>query len=65
MTGDAPKAHLVIVDDDTILRPVLAGNLRAEGYLVHDFSSPAAAFEALTDKSGSSDLSNPDLLILD
>jgi len=62
---DAAKAHLVIVDDDTILRPVLAENLRAEGYQVHDFSSPTTAFGALTDKSDASALENPDLLILD
>jgi two-component system response regulator ChvI len=57
------KAHLVIVDDDDMLRPVLVGNLRDAGYLVHDFPSPVAALTALTE--GSSDSAKPDLLILD
>jgi two-component system response regulator ChvI len=54
------SARIALVDDDDMLRPVLAGNLRAEGYEVRDFAAAAAAFAALS--NGDPDC---DLLILD
>lgn len=58
--ADGAKTHLVVVDDDDMLRPVLSGNLRAEGYRVSDFAKPADALAALTGGGLA-----PDLLILD
>lgn len=61
--SDANKAHLIIVDDDAVLRPVLADNLRDAGYRVDDFPSPTAALSALAGPGGA--VAHPDLLILD
>jgi len=57
MTGKAPN-RLVLVDDDELLREVLAGNLAQAGYEVQVFSDPLLALEAIP-------ASQADLLILD
>lgn len=59
MTGPA-KANLVLVDDDDLLRSVLAGNLADAGYEVHDFGDPLDALAFLDERPGAADL-----LILD
>jgi two-component system response regulator ChvI len=53
------KARLVLVDDDELLRPVLAGNLEDAGFSVRVFADPAIALDQLPDGSPA------DLLILD
>lgn len=57
---EAPKAHLVLVDDDDMLRAVLAGNLADVGYAVQQFGDPTEAL-AFLESAGST----TDLLILD
>jgi two-component system response regulator ChvI len=59
MTAPA-KAHLVLVDDDNILRDILAGNLADAGYEVRQFGDPREALASLEGDSG-----GVDLLILD
>jgi two-component system response regulator ChvI len=54
------KARLVLVDDDDMLRMVLAGNLSEAGYAVRDFAEPSAALECLINGKDPADL-----LILD
>jgi two-component system response regulator ChvI len=56
----APKAHLIVVDDDDLLRSVLGGNLADAGYTVTQFSGAAAALAALSGQEVAGDL-----LILD
>lgn len=58
--SDSAKSRLVLVDDDDMLRPVLAANLRAVGYEVDEFANAMAALAALGDGD-----SAHDLLILD
>jgi two-component system response regulator ChvI len=57
MTGKTPN-RLVLVDDDELLREVLAGNLAQAGYEVQVFSDPLLALQAIPD-------THADLLILD
>ena len=57
MTGKAQN-RLVLVDDDELLREVLAGNLAQAGYDVQVFSDPVLALDAIPDAGA-------DLLILD
>ncbi len=52
-------AQLVLVDDDDMLRTVLAGNLTQAGYGVRAFADPAVALRELAGDTGA------DLLILD
>jgi two-component system response regulator ChvI len=54
------NTRLVLVDDDDMLRGVLAGNLAEAGYLVRQFGDPVEAL-AFLEKAGNS----ADLLILD
>ena len=56
MTGRPTR--LVLVDDDELLREVLAGNLAQSGFEVELFSDPLAALDAIP-------RSDVDLLILD
>ncbi|MDR3439451.1 response regulator transcription factor [Telmatospirillum sp.] len=58
--SNAAKTRLVLVDDDELLRAVLAGNLTQAGYDVCQFTDPKVALASL--RSG--DVS-ADLLILD
>jgi two-component system response regulator ChvI len=65
MNGDeatelTEKARLVLVDDDDLLRSVLAGNLSRAGYGVQEFSDPKEALSSL-----SAAPSQVDLVILD
>jgi two-component system response regulator ChvI len=55
-----PKARLVLVDDDDMLRQVLAGNLIEAGYAVRDFADAPSALECLISRNEPADL-----LILD
>jgi two-component system, OmpR family, response regulator ChvI len=48
--------RLVLVDDDDVLRPVLAGNLSQAGYKVAQFADPGAALTALTGPEKTADL---------
>jgi two-component system, OmpR family, response regulator ChvI len=57
MTGKTPN-RLVLVDDDELLREVLAGNLAQAGYEVQVFPDPALALDAIPGI-------HADLLILD
>ena len=57
MTGKTPN-KLVLVDDDELLREVLAGNLVQAGYEVQVFSDPMFALQAIPETQA-------DLLILD
>jgi len=57
MTGKAQN-RLVLVDDDELLREVLAGNLAQAGYDVQVFSDPLLALDAIPGAGA-------DLLILD
>lgn len=57
MTGKTPN-RLVLVDDDELLREVLAGNLTQAGYEVQVFSDPLQALQAIPGV-------HADLLILD
>lgn len=57
MTGKTPN-RLVLVDDDELLREVLAGNLAQAGYDVQVFSDPMLALDAIPAVQA-------DLLILD
>ena len=57
MTGKTPN-RLVLVDDDELLREVLAGNLAQAGYEVQVFPDPALALDAIPGIQA-------DLLILD
>jgi len=50
--------HILIIEDDEDLRPVLAGMLRAEGYTVSEEVEGAAGIDAATEMP-------PDLLITD
>ncbi len=52
-------AELILVDDDDMLRTVLAGNLTQAGYAVRSFAEPAAALNALSGGTSAN------LLILD
>jgi two-component system, OmpR family, response regulator ChvI len=56
--------QLVVVDDDELFRPMLAGNLTAAGFGVRDFPGPQAAMDMLC---GEEEPGRPpvDLLILD
>jgi two-component system response regulator ChvI len=54
------KARLVLVDDDDMLRDVLAGNLADAGYAIHQFGDPIKAQLFLESAEGGADL-----LILD
>ena len=54
----ARPARLVLVDDDELLREVLAGNLSQAGFEVTVFSDPVAALAAIPD-------GDADLMILD
>jgi two-component system response regulator ChvI len=56
----APRAHLVLVDDDDMLRDVLAGNLVEVGFAVNQFNDPAQALVFFE-----SERRDTDLLILD
>jgi two-component system response regulator ChvI len=57
MTGKTPN-RLILVDDDELLREVLAGNLAQAGYEVKVFSDPLLALESIP-------AAQADLLILD
>ncbi len=57
---DVSRTHLVLVDDDDMLRGVLAGNLAEAGYAVHHFGEPLEALDFLEKGAGKADL-----LILD
>ena len=48
MTGKAPT-RLILVDDDELLREVLAGNLAQAGYDVQVFSDPLIALKEIPD----------------
>jgi len=54
------KTRLILVDDDDMVRGVLAGNLAEVGYMVRQFGDPVEA-QASLEKAGNS----ADLLILD
>jgi len=54
------KIRLVLVDDDDMVRSVLAGNLVEAGYMVRQFGDPVEA-QAFLEKPGNTN----DLLILD
>ena len=54
------NTRLVLVDDDDMLRGVLAGNLTEAGYMVRQFGDPVEALASL-EKAGN----GADLLILD
>ncbi|MEM8998235.1 MAG: ATP-binding protein, partial [Acidobacteriota bacterium] len=58
--SDLDGAHILVVDDEPILRLLLEGQLEAEGYRVTTAESGAAALELL--RSGDSDV---DLVVLD
>ena len=51
------NAELVVVDDDDLLRAVLAGNLAQAGYRVRQFADPQSALAGFEGPA--------DLLILD
>ncbi|MTJ80744.1 MAG: response regulator transcription factor [Telmatospirillum sp.] len=53
---DACKARLILVDDDDLLRPVLAGNLTQAGYDVIQFGDPAVALSTLREAPVPADL---------
>ena len=55
-----PKARLMIVDDDEMLRPVLADNLTEAGYEVRQFANARSALDILERPDDGTDL-----LILD
>lgn len=57
---EANKGLVALVDDDDMLRPVLAANLGQAGYGVEAFGDPATALAALASRRFA-----PDLLILD
>ncbi len=60
MTVNGQKTRLLLVDDDDMLREVLAGNLAEAGYEVSQFGDPQRACQALLARDV-----DADLLILD
>jgi DNA-binding response OmpR family regulator len=57
-SGERPKAHVLVVEDDSQLRRIIVANLRARGHEVREVEAVAEAIEALGAEQ-------PDLLVLD
>ena len=53
-----PDAHLLIVDDDEIMRDAAGGSLKAAGFMVSEAENGVRAMEALDDI-------RPDIILLD
>lgn len=58
MPDSGTEKHILVVEDDKLLRSLLVKKLRAEGFSVHDKLDATGAFAALREK-------RPDLILLD